>query len=93
MTIVRDLDETTRDDLAEALTNLATHAKRQQYVIEKFTEDQPTPWTVAHQRINAVLDEWLAAGPNCRTCGRTKASCDAEPRACCEVCLSNGHDD
>lgn len=33
-----------------------------------------------------------ASGPNCRTCGRTKASCDAEPRACCEVCFDNGHD-
>ncbi len=90
-TIIRVTDDTTRAELEEALTNLANHARRQVYVIEKFTDDRPTAWTVAHRQINAVLGDWLSAGSNCRTCGRTQANCDSEPRRCCEVCQANGH--
>ena len=31
------------------------------------------------------------AATHCRTCGRTKAMCDDEPRRCCDVCRDNGH--
>lgn len=50
-------DDSTRADLAEALINVNTHAKRQMYVVEKFTEDPPTAWTKAHRQINALLDD------------------------------------
>lgn len=42
---------------------------------------------------DALLDlvDKAETGPNCRTCGRTKAACDAEPRHCCPVCDANGH--
>lgn len=50
-------DDSTHDDLVEALANLCGHARKQQYVVEKLTTDVPTAWTRAHQRINAVLDD------------------------------------
>ena len=54
-------DAATADDLAEHLTNLAAFARRQPYVIEKFTDDRPTNWTKAHRRINEALDRWQLA--------------------------------
>lgn len=55
--MIRVTDETTCDELAEALANINTHAKRQQHIVEKFTEDVPTAWTRAHRQINALLDD------------------------------------
>lgn len=87
--VVRVTDESTRADIEEALSYLNQGAK----VLSRkgYTGIASEAYTVQHARINAVLDDWCAAGPNCRTCGRTKASCDAEPRHCCEVCDANGH--
>lgn len=89
MTTIRVTDETTRDDLAETLSYLNQGAK----VLRRkgHTGIASAAYTIQHERINAVLGDWLAAGPTCRTCGRTQASCDAEPRRCCEVCMANGH--
>lgn len=84
-------DDSTRAEIEEALKNLNAHAKRQPYVIAKLMCDRPTEWDKAHRHMDGPLDDWLAAGPNCRTCGRTKAACDAEPRHCCPVCDANGH--
>lgn len=55
--LIHVTDDTTRDELAEALANLNTFAKRQMYVVEKFTTDSPTAWSRAHQRINALLTD------------------------------------
>ncbi len=82
-------DDSTRAELEEALTHLNDGAKTLRR--KGFTGTRSKAYAVQHARINAVLDDWCAAGPNCRTCGRTKASCDAEPRRCCEVCRANGH--
>ncbi len=40
--------------------------------------------------IDALVDQWMAAR-TCRTCGRTKASCDAEVGHCCVVCRETGY--
>ena len=38
-------------------------ASREPYVIELFEADPPTGWTLKHQRVNDLLDEWeLARG-------------------------------
>jgi len=38
-------------------------ASREPYVIELFEADPPTGWTMRHQRVDALLDEWeLARG-------------------------------
>jgi hypothetical protein len=84
VTIVRVTDEATREQIATAIAALKTkHDRLPAHFEAKRAEIM--------DEIDALVDEWLAAGPNCRTCGRTKASCDAEPRACCEVCRANGH--
>lgn len=57
MTIRID-DATTLPEIEEALTHLVHAAKR---TVPKVGNDVlPTPWDRAHQRIDAVLDEWLA---------------------------------
>ena len=33
-------------------------ASREPYVIELFEADPPTGWTMKHQRVNDLLDEW-----------------------------------
>lgn len=62
MTIAAQQDEDAREqhraEVIEALTKANTHAKRQQYVIEKFMDDQPTKWTTAHRYLNDLLTEW-----------------------------------
>lgn len=55
-------DETTRADIAEALANLTAYAKRQPRVVHRFEADPPTRWDVAHERIDAALTSWQAAG-------------------------------
>lgn len=61
MTEILRVDADVRSELAEALGHLCDHAKRQPCVIETFAADPPTRWTLAHERINAVLDDWQRA--------------------------------
>lgn len=61
MTALRITDDTTRDELAEYLTNLNNHAKRQPRIVEKSYLDRPTDWTKAHRRMDGPLDDWLLA--------------------------------
>jgi len=89
VTIVRITDDTTQTDLAVTLELLCGEAKALSRMGIKGTRSPE--YKAWHERINAVLGDWQKVGPNCRTCGRTKANCDAEPRACCEVCRENGH--
>lgn len=56
--VIRVTDDTTADELAECLTHLCKHAKRQQCIIG--TLDQPSPWDTAHRRMDGPLDEYLA---------------------------------
>lgn len=88
-TIVRVTDDTTRAELAETLALLNAEAKA--LTRRGHTGTRSAEYAAWHERIDALLEEWQQAGPNCRTCGRTKAVCDAEPRACCDVCRENGH--
>lgn len=53
--VIRINDETTRAELAEALTHLAKYARRQPH------HPDCTRWVLAHQRIDALLVDWLAA--------------------------------
>lgn len=48
-------DATPRCELEEALTNLARYAARQMHHPDCGT------WVRAHERIDALLDEWLVA--------------------------------
>lgn len=59
--MIRVTDDSTRDEIAEALgwTNLS--AKRQQRIIERFMTDEPSAWTRMHRKLNAMLDDWQAA--------------------------------
>jgi len=54
MTIVVT-DETSADELAEALGHLVHAAKREMPVVGN--PDHPTPWDAAHGRIDVLLDE------------------------------------
>lgn len=67
--IIRVKDSTTRAEIEESLGFLCQHAKRQQYIVERFANDQPTAWTKAHRQINALLTDWQAAqeSPACTT--------------------------
>lgn len=58
MTVVVD-DDTTRAELAECLTHLSHAAKRVMPVVG--STEHPTPWDVAHRRMDEPIDEWLAA--------------------------------
>lgn len=57
MTTLRITDDTSKAELAEAITNLNQTAKRQMYVVEKFTTDPPTKWSQMHARLNALITE------------------------------------
>jgi hypothetical protein len=62
MSILLVTDGASRKDLAETLALLNLDAKRLPHVVEpSTTKGAPTLWTIAHRRINAVLDEWQAA--------------------------------
>lgn len=65
VTVAITVDETapSRDELVECLTHLAAHARKQQYVIAKFTTDMPTAWDRAHQRIDEALADLLNTQP------------------------------
>ncbi len=55
MTVTRVTDQTTRLELAEALTNLAAYAARQQH------HPDCVRWVRAHERINVLLDDYERA--------------------------------
>lgn len=57
--LIRVTDETSRDDLAEALANLVAYAKRQQYILGDA--EHPSRWDRSHQRIDQLLTEYEAA--------------------------------
>lgn len=46
-----------RSDITEKLADLSRFAQRQQRIIERYNGDTPTAWTVAHHKINNLLDE------------------------------------
>lgn len=54
-------DDTSYDDLVEYVTNLNNHAKRQQRITARFTNDPPTDKDKAHRRMDGPLDDLLAA--------------------------------
>jgi hypothetical protein len=51
----------TRTDIADELTELTRYAKRQQHLVKRFTDDDPTDWDESHQWINDLLAEWQQA--------------------------------
>lgn len=57
--VIRVTDDTTKAELAEALTNLSHTAQREFPVVG--TEDVPTPWDCRHRVINALLCDWERA--------------------------------
>lgn len=62
MSILLVTDGASRKDLAETLILLNRDAKHAPNVIEPSTmRGVPTMWSIAHARINAVLDDWEAA--------------------------------
>lgn len=48
-------DDSSREDIAEALTHLAKYAAHQLH------HPDCVPWVTAHRRIDALLDDWEAA--------------------------------
>lgn len=48
-------DDTTRDELAEAITHANAYAERQPHVLGV---SGPSKWDEAHERINALLDDY-----------------------------------
>lgn len=63
MAVQVDESAPSRDELVECLTHLAAHARKQQYVIAKFTTDMPTAWDRAHRRIDEALADLLNTQP------------------------------
>jgi hypothetical protein len=59
--LIRVTDDTTKADLAEAITNLAVKAKHEQHIVERYSNDEPTAWSMRHRAINAALDYWQRA--------------------------------
>lgn len=57
--IVRITDDTTRAEIAEAITNMAHRASREFPVVG--TPEQPTPWDLRHGAINALIDDYWEA--------------------------------
>ena len=54
-------ENVTREDLAECLRHLSYTAKRKPNVVAKFTDDPPTEWDTAHERINKRIDQYRSA--------------------------------
>lgn len=59
MQVTRITDQTTRAELEVTIGLLCDAAKRLPHVVEKTEKDPPTQWTLAHQRIDAVLLTWM----------------------------------
>jgi hypothetical protein len=55
MTTLHITDQSTREEVAEALTHLAHRATREFPVVG--TADSPTPWDLRHVAINDLLDD------------------------------------
>ena len=51
----------TRTETIAALLMLNALAKRDQHIIERFSDEAPTTWTKRHRTINAKLDELVGA--------------------------------
>jgi hypothetical protein len=49
-------DSATTEELREALGHVNRYAKRVQHIVERFSADAPTDWTVAHGELNDLLD-------------------------------------
>jgi len=56
--LLRVTDDTTPEELAEALGHLCAFAKRQQCIIG--TPEHPSAWDLAHLKLDGPLDDWLA---------------------------------
>jgi hypothetical protein len=50
-------------ELVECLTHLVAYARRQQYIVARFNDDEPTAWDKAHARIDAALDDLEECAP------------------------------
>jgi hypothetical protein len=61
MTVLRVTDDSTREEIAEAITHCCRTAVRAPHVISP-DPDRPSQWDIAHVRLNALLAEWEAAG-------------------------------
>lgn len=57
--ILRITDDSTREEIAEAITHCCRTASRAPYVIG--TDEHPSAWDRAHVRINALLVAWETA--------------------------------
>ena len=53
---IKVTDQTTRAELAEAITHLNDYAKHQQHHVDN------SRWVRAHQRIDVLLGDWEQAG-------------------------------
>jgi hypothetical protein len=51
------IDQPTRSEIIEGLTNLTHRARREMPVTRRFTTDEPTPWDQRHATIDDLLDE------------------------------------
>lgn len=56
--IIRVCDDSSREDIAEAITHLGEYAAHQLH------HPDCKPWVTAHRRIDALLDDWQATDPN-----------------------------
>lgn len=56
---IRVTDTSTREELAEAMTNLCARARREMPVVG--TADLPTPWDKRHEALDALLTDWEQA--------------------------------
>jgi hypothetical protein len=59
--ILRVTDDTTLEELAEALSTLNAFARRQQHIIGG--REGLSAWDRAHQRIDKLLTDWQAKAP------------------------------
>lgn len=57
--VIRVSDDSTRADIAEAMTNLCARARREMPVVG--TVDLPTPWDKRHEALDALLTDWEQA--------------------------------
>jgi hypothetical protein len=55
MTTLRITDESSKAEIAEAITHLGKYAARQMHHADCI------PWRTAHERIDALLDDWERA--------------------------------
>ena len=56
------VDQPTRSEIVECLTNLARRAAREFPKTRTLTTDEPTPWDSRHETIDALLYELERVG-------------------------------